>query len=261
MKFLIGIVTLLILILAGCSTQTTVKYQCADGSFVGSANLCSSNACPSKIEYKDREIEKKVYVDKLKVEYLDGTIKDKKEECSNIQEIIKSIPKKDSVDICSDTANKYLEKIELTTAADRRNEGKDVNKFIETEVKWYPSLNEGWVEMYFLEIKNVGCTIVERENLSFTITVYDGTKGIYFEKRQNEEGFSFFRYDKNLMTNGKMYPQDDDTIRIPFNLKTTGGMFGWEYFKFTKAGNYPVKFDIYYNDKLIAHAEDVVNIS
>ena len=40
MKFLIGIVVLLILVLAGCSTQTAVKYQCVDGSFVDSANSC-----------------------------------------------------------------------------------------------------------------------------------------------------------------------------------------------------------------------------
>ena len=46
MKFLIGILALLILALAGCSTQTTVKYQCADGSFVDSANLRSSKTCP-----------------------------------------------------------------------------------------------------------------------------------------------------------------------------------------------------------------------
>lgn len=46
MKFLIVIVALLILVLAGCSVQTTVKFQCADGSFVDSANLCSSKTCP-----------------------------------------------------------------------------------------------------------------------------------------------------------------------------------------------------------------------
>lgn len=47
MKILIFLfMTLLILVLAGCSTQTMVKYQCVDGSFVDSVNLCSSKNCP-----------------------------------------------------------------------------------------------------------------------------------------------------------------------------------------------------------------------
>ncbi len=46
MKFLIWIVALLSLVLVGCSAQTLVKYQCADGSFVDSATLCSSRTCP-----------------------------------------------------------------------------------------------------------------------------------------------------------------------------------------------------------------------
>ena len=36
----------LVLFLVSCSLQTTVKYQCADGAFVDSANLCSSKMCP-----------------------------------------------------------------------------------------------------------------------------------------------------------------------------------------------------------------------
>ena len=46
MRILILVFAVLILVLAGCSTQTTVKYQCVDGSFVDSANLCSSKTCP-----------------------------------------------------------------------------------------------------------------------------------------------------------------------------------------------------------------------
>jgi len=45
MKYLIfGIFLISIIALAGCS-QTVVKYQCADGSFVDSANSCSSVSC------------------------------------------------------------------------------------------------------------------------------------------------------------------------------------------------------------------------
>lgn len=36
----------LVLFLVGCYSQTTVKYQCTDGAFVDSADLCSSKTCP-----------------------------------------------------------------------------------------------------------------------------------------------------------------------------------------------------------------------
>ena len=70
MKYLLlGILLISILALAGCS-QTVVKYQCADGSFVDSATSCSSVSCktdcpqldcancPPKIEYQTKEVEK-----------------------------------------------------------------------------------------------------------------------------------------------------------------------------------------------------------
>ena len=44
--FIFLFMILLILVLAGCSSQTTIKYQCVDGSFVDSVNLCSSKTCP-----------------------------------------------------------------------------------------------------------------------------------------------------------------------------------------------------------------------
>jgi len=266
MKFLIGIVALLILVLAGCSVQSITKYQCVDGSFVDSANLCSSKTCPEvncpkldcsncppKVEYQAKEVEKKIYVDKLVVECLDGTIKDKKEDCQNIQKIINSIPKKESEDICGNPANKNLEKIELTPNALGTITA-------EPKIRWYPSLNEGWVEMYFLKIKNIGCTIIDREKISLTVEVYDKEDMIY-SKEKDKNGFSYvYSGDDGLMGNRKIYPQDDDTIRTPFNIKNTG----WPYeanYKFNKEGKYPVKFILYYDSSIIAVAEDVVNIS
>jgi len=45
MKYLIfGVLLISIIVLSGCS-QTVVKYQCADGSFVDSASSCSSVSC------------------------------------------------------------------------------------------------------------------------------------------------------------------------------------------------------------------------
>ena len=46
MKYLILLLTVLTLVLAGCSSQTTLKYQCVDGTFVDSTDLCSSKTCP-----------------------------------------------------------------------------------------------------------------------------------------------------------------------------------------------------------------------
>ena len=99
MKFLIGIVALLILILAGCSTQTTVKYQCVDGSFVDSVNLCSSktcpeancpkldcNACPVKTETK---IETQTLT---KYQCWDDTIKDNLKDCTTLEQRLTANP-------------------------------------------------------------------------------------------------------------------------------------------------------------------------
>lgn len=75
-SIIFGILLLSILALAGCSTQTIVKYQCADGSFVDSATSCSSvscktdcpkldcASCPVKTETKveTKTVEKKLYV-------------------------------------------------------------------------------------------------------------------------------------------------------------------------------------------------------
>src|SRR3989338_5978457 len=45
MKYLLlGMLLISIIVLTGCS-QTVVKYQCADGSFVDSADSCSSVSC------------------------------------------------------------------------------------------------------------------------------------------------------------------------------------------------------------------------
>ena len=238
---LISFLVLGIVIFSGCSNANTIQTP-----------------CPPKIEYQQKEVEKTVYVDKIKNQFecLDGTFKDKKEECPNIQEIIKNMPIKDNADICRNNSNKNLERIELTP---------NVLGSITAEphIKWYPSLNEGWVEIYFLKIKNTGCTIIEREKISLTIKVYDGNNIIY-SKEKDKEGFSYVYLDDSgsgLMGNRKIYPQVDDAIRTPFNVKTTGGMSGLEYFKFNKEGKYPVKFILYYGNDIIAQAEDVVNIS
>lgn len=97
MKYLIlGVLLISIMVLAGCS-QTVVKYQCGDGSFVDSAGLCSSKTssetncprldcvnCPVKTEYKEKIVEKPIQV--VKYQCADETIKDKLSDCPQIPE-------------------------------------------------------------------------------------------------------------------------------------------------------------------------------
>jgi len=73
-NLILGILMISVLLLAGCSTQTVVKYQCADGSFVDSADSCPAvecqancpeldcDSCPPKIEYVEEIVEKPVEV-------------------------------------------------------------------------------------------------------------------------------------------------------------------------------------------------------
>ena len=91
-NMILGILFISILVLAGCSSQTVVKYQCADGSFVDSADLCSvvecqtncpeldCSNCPVKTETKT--VEKEV----IKYQCNDGTIKNDLAECPAIEE-------------------------------------------------------------------------------------------------------------------------------------------------------------------------------
>ena len=95
MKYLIVLAILSTLVLSSCS-QTVVKYQCADGSFVDSANSCPSvscktdcpqldcNACPPKVEYKEKIVEKPIQV--IKYQCADESIKDKLSDCPQIPE-------------------------------------------------------------------------------------------------------------------------------------------------------------------------------
>jgi len=78
--------------LSGCTTETITKYQCQDGSFKDSAELCSKvscqtdcpeldcDSCPVKTETKT--VEKEV----IKYQCSDGTIKDELADCHAVEE-------------------------------------------------------------------------------------------------------------------------------------------------------------------------------
>ena len=95
---ILGILLLSILVLAGCSSQTIVKYQCADGSFVDSADACPSvecqtncpkldcSSCPVKTETKT--VEKIV----TKYQCYDGSVKDNLNDCTTMEQRLTANP-------------------------------------------------------------------------------------------------------------------------------------------------------------------------
>ena len=86
-NIILGILLISVLVLAGCSSQTVVKYQCVDGSFVDSADLCpksdTQTNCPELdcsacgVEIQTKEI--------IKYQCADGTIKESISNCPQIQ--------------------------------------------------------------------------------------------------------------------------------------------------------------------------------
>ena len=98
-NIIFGMLLLSILVLAGCSSQTVVKYQCADGSFVDSADSCSAvecqtncpaldcSNCPVKTETKT--VEKEV----VKYQCYDGSTKTKLSDCSNPEKYLEEVKK------------------------------------------------------------------------------------------------------------------------------------------------------------------------
>lgn len=94
MKILILVLAVLILVLAGCSGQTIVKFQCADGSFVDSAA-----DCPAKTETKvETQTVKKI--SNLSIQ--------------EITEMIRTTKFEKDASFCDNPSNYNLEKISLT---------------------------------------------------------------------------------------------------------------------------------------------------
>ncbi|MBU0471515.1 MAG: hypothetical protein KKF65_02750 [Nanoarchaeota archaeon] len=85
-NIILGILLVSVLVLVGCSSQTVVKYQCIDGSFVDSVDSCpKSNTqtnCPELdcsacgVDVPAKEI--------IKYQCADGTIKEKVSDCSTV---------------------------------------------------------------------------------------------------------------------------------------------------------------------------------
>ena len=98
------LITLLILVLAGCSKQTIVKYQCVDGSFVDSANLCSSKSCPEtncpKLDCASCPVKTETK-NLIKYQCYDGNVRDNEGDCTKteIQNMQVDCPQLKEIDV------------------------------------------------------------------------------------------------------------------------------------------------------------------
>ena len=265
---IILLVSILILgiFLTGCS-QTVVKYQCQDGSFKESAELCSEvscqtncpeldcNACPAKIEYETKEVEKKVYVDKpvYKYQCFDGNTKENIDDCENIKSYIDSQDNKASESFCAKTKNKNYEQISIKNAFEENQYMDKSNLY-----KYYPSLNEGWIYHYPIYIENAGCTKLVMDKFTSKSSVYLNNKLVH----------SFESEIYSLLVD-YMYPEDEQMYNIAladyddFNEDGTVLLMGMDQgpIKITSSGNYIIRVSIYYDNSKIADIEDTLAVN
>lgn len=254
MKFLIWIAVLLILVLVGCSVQTITKYQCADGSFVDSANSCSSRACqesncpPQKLAYK--------------YQCFDGSTSDKITDCKEIKSYLNTQKIKHSDEFCAKPENKDYQKISINNYFDPNRRFTNLDKtFL---YKYYPSLSEGWIVLYPTYIENSGCTKLEWAKFSVKTSVYLNNKLINSHESKFDGYIFGYSEDEKFV-----YPEDEKQILLPLvgdedynrdGEKLIGGS-NERSLKITSAGNYIIRATIFYNSENIGDIEDILEIS
>jgi len=229
--------------LTGCSSCPELdcpKFDCND--------------CSPKIEYEEKEIIKTEYEEKIvnKYQCFDGSFVENIITCKTIQNLRKSmnIVKKD--DLCSDPDNYDLQQIEIDTFLDNLEE-LDSEKYnlgdFEAWVKWYPSLNEGFILGYPISVNNVGCTKLYVGELSASIYLYHDGELI----AKNEK--SSYGFEMISSVGGEIYPDLFASSRITFK----DNMFDAAH-EITEAGDYPVKVIVYYGGEVVEVIEDVIMV-
>ncbi|HOW29892.1 MAG TPA: hypothetical protein PK685_04465 [archaeon] len=214
---------------------------------------CST--CPAKIEYKTKEVENKIYIDKpiYKFQCFNGDIKNNQEECDNIISYLDSQKNIINDAFCAKLENKNYEKISIYNAFEK-------NQFLDKSniYKYYPSLNEGWIYYYPIYIENSGCTKLDLDKFLTKSSVYLNNKLIHsYDSKIN-----------NILVD-YMYPEDEQMYSVAlagyddFSETDTILIIGTDQgpIKITSAGNYIVRVSIYYNNKKIADIDDVIIIN
>lgn len=213
------------------------------------------SACPAKVEYKTKEIENRIYIDKpiYKFQCFNGDLKDKIEDCDNIISFLDSQENAINDTFCAKLENKNYEKISIYNAFEK-------NQFLDKSniYKYYPSLNEGWIYYYPIYIKNTGCTKLDLDKFLTKSSVYLNNKLIHsYDSKIN-----------NILVD-YMYPEDEQMYSVAlagyddFSETDTILIIGADQgpIKITSSGNYIIRVSIYYNTQKIADIEDIIIVN
>lgn len=160
-------------------------------------------------------------------------------ECPEVQSFVVD----SSVLDCSNQENQNIEKILLTRGIlDRRNEaviGEGNNYWW---AKWYPSLEEGELYLYPLEITNIGCTKLFLSDFSSTTYVYKDGKILH--RRKNS------LYDRGEILGTEyltkeLYPEDKTSNHFALFLRDDEGL------EINEAGEYVIYVTLYHKGELV----------
>ena len=149
---------------------------------------------------------------------------------------------------CSNQENKNIEKILLTRGIlDRRNKTVigDGNNY--WWAKWYPSLEEGELYLYPLEITNIGCTKLFISD--FSSTTYFYKEGEILHMRKN----SLYDRGKTIgddYLTKELYPEDKTANHFALFLRDDEGL------KINEAGIYTIYITLYHKGELIGLIEE-----
>jgi len=290
MKFLIGILVLLLLILIGCTVQTTVKFQCADGSFVDSTDSCIQKIEP-QTESFNRELpsqENELVAKKL------YRIENGKYFCKNTEvEVINP----DFCDKLVTDLNRTFEDVNFTllldynSSCDFENPNYKFVEYVDKEMrymfciqgiqimanierfKWYDSLQEGKLYQINTFFMNEG---KEKLKIRYSRYIYD-PNGILIDAENNLKFMilhnTVFGDDLNLMSNdGIFYPEQgalsyqkfgeqhnvlykDERVYISPNAL--------DYVPITKKGSYTIALIVYdlFTNKTIANKHTILSVN
>lgn len=238
---------LVTLVLSGCTTCP--EQDC--------------NSCPPKIEYQEKEVIKTEYKDRIvnKYQCFDGSFVEDISKCKNIQELRDSMTIVEKDDLCSDPKNYNLQQIKIDNFLDSTEiteEGSIVTHFQDTGkrsnlgdfeawVKWYPSLNEGYILGYPINVENIGCTKLDVRKLSASIYLYYGGQLI----AKNEK--SSYGFEMLSSLGNEIYPDGFVSGRVTFKDNMMDAAH-----EISKTGDYPVKVIVYYDGKEVEIIEDVI---
>jgi len=290
MKFLIGILVLLFLVLVSCSVQTIVKYQCVDGSFVDSVDYCIKKIEPPTESFNQALQSQENKVEEKRLYYIENG----KYFCKNIEvEVIRP----DFCDKLIVDLNRTFEDVNFTllldynSSCDFENPNYKFVEYVDNEMrhmfciqgiqvmanierfKWYDSLQEGKLYQINTFFMNEG---KKKLKIRYSRYIYN-PDGILIDAENNLNFMilhnTVFGDDLNLMSNeGIFYPEQgalsyqkfgeqhndlykDERVYISPNAL--------DYVPINKKGNYTITLIVYdlFTNKTIANEHTILSVN